>query len=598
MSVGGIIGGDRRRPGMPPELLGRVLLVWLLIAVLMLAANAIAIWQMRFPDPDDTLRLVEVRDWLAGQGWFDLTPHRSDPAAGGVAMPWSRLVDVPIAAVIVVLKPLLGQGPAELVALILVPLVTLGCVLLLVARIAYRLFDEEVAGLACLACAVAVPLAYQLRPMRIDHHGWQVVAMLVAANGLMARDARRGGWAIGTGLAVWLAISIEGLPLAACFVAVTAWKWLRCRADRWWMVHTMVALATVSAALFAATRGFGELGQHCDAISPMHLAVFAWGAGITAGNAWLEPHPKAFTLGGMALAVVGAGLIVWRAAPQCTGGAFVALDPLVRDLWYAQVLEGRPIWLSGPTVMLQSLALPVLGLLAVLRLIAPSSDWLRRWWMDYALLLVAALVIAVFVARASAAACALAAVPMGWQLREWIRAARNARAPRRRVLVLAGVVLALAPALPLSLLLTATPGHAALGPDDSPVRVSNCKIDAAAAQLRRLPPSDILAPLDIGPKLLYATSHRVVATGHHRAAAAMHDVIAAFLADSGAAHAVAVKHGIDYVAICPDLAEAMEYEAIAPSGFAARLRHGNPPAWLRPVPLAGNGGFRLWRVVG
>ena len=87
MSVGAILGGDRRRPGMPPELLGRVFLIWLLIAVVMLAANAMAIWQTRFPDPDDTLRLVEVRDWLAGQGWFDLTQHRIDPAAGRACRP-------------------------------------------------------------------------------------------------------------------------------------------------------------------------------------------------------------------------------------------------------------------------------------------------------------------------------------------------------------------------------------------------------------------------------------------------------------------------------------------------------------------------------
>ena len=91
---------------------------------------------------------------------------------------------------------------------------------------------------------------------------------------------------------------------------------------------------------------------------------------------------------------------------------------------------------------------------------------------------------------------------------------------------------------------------------------------------------------------------RMVATGHHRAVAGMHDVIAAFLADPVAARAIAKRHGIDYVAMCPDLAEAINYEAVAPEGFAARLRHGRPPAWLRPVALTGDGGFRLWKVVG
>ena len=35
---------------------------------------------------DDAMRLVEVRDLIAGQGWFDLMQHRLDPP--GVSMHW------------------------------------------------------------------------------------------------------------------------------------------------------------------------------------------------------------------------------------------------------------------------------------------------------------------------------------------------------------------------------------------------------------------------------------------------------------------------------------------------------------------------------
>jgi hypothetical protein len=37
---------------------------------------------------DDAMRLVEVRDLLAGQAWFDLTQHRLDPPQGSL-MHWS-----------------------------------------------------------------------------------------------------------------------------------------------------------------------------------------------------------------------------------------------------------------------------------------------------------------------------------------------------------------------------------------------------------------------------------------------------------------------------------------------------------------------------
>ena len=50
-------------------------------------------------DNDSLLRLVEVRDLIAGQSWFDLHQYRMG-TVGGLLMHWSRLVDAPIAAII------------------------------------------------------------------------------------------------------------------------------------------------------------------------------------------------------------------------------------------------------------------------------------------------------------------------------------------------------------------------------------------------------------------------------------------------------------------------------------------------------------------
>ncbi|HLW92521.1 MAG TPA: hypothetical protein VKS78_14645, partial [Roseiarcus sp.] len=47
-----------------------------------------------FANTDDAMRMVEVRDWLAGQAWFDLHQYRLDPP-GGVFMHWTRVLDVP-----------------------------------------------------------------------------------------------------------------------------------------------------------------------------------------------------------------------------------------------------------------------------------------------------------------------------------------------------------------------------------------------------------------------------------------------------------------------------------------------------------------------
>src|SRR4051812_17445009 len=64
---------------------------------------------------DDAMRLVQVRDLIGGQGWFDLFQHRLDPP--GASMHWSRVVDVPLAALILLQRPLLGTHGAEAVTL-------------------------------------------------------------------------------------------------------------------------------------------------------------------------------------------------------------------------------------------------------------------------------------------------------------------------------------------------------------------------------------------------------------------------------------------------------------------------------------------------
>ncbi len=331
---------ERRRPALAPDLLIRVTLAWLMISALLIVTNLHALTNYQFPDPDDVLRLVQVRALVDGQGWFDLTQYR----AGGTVMHWSRLVDLPLAAVILALRAIVGQPAAEMVAMIVVPLITLFACLLLIGRIAWRLLGEEMALFACLAFAFSIPVLAQMRPMRIDHHGWQIALVLLAVNGLMARSPRIGGWMVGGALATALSISLEQLPVAAVFMAILAWRWIVDRSERVWLVHSMQALAVVSIALFMATHRLSGVAEVCDAIAPVHLAVFAWGAVVLTVTSALEPRPRTFVFGGYAIAAGGALAIVAQIAPACTSGAFVALDPLSRTMWYDNVLEGMPIW--------------------------------------------------------------------------------------------------------------------------------------------------------------------------------------------------------------------------------------------------------------
>ena len=584
---------ERRRPALSPDLLLRVSIAWAMIAALLLVTNLPAMLAYRFPDPDDTLRMVQVRDLIAGQGWFDLTQHRVDVVGGGVPMHWSRLVDLPLAGMILLLRGLIGQGAAETVSLIVIPLLTFACALLMAARIAWRIIGDEAAGFACLAMALSVPLVQQMRPMRIDHHGWQIVLVLAAMNGLMARSPRRGGWAIGLALAAGLSISIEGLPLAVAICGVAALRWLRDRHDAQWFTATMQGLVAGSLAFFAATRGLSGAIEHCDAISPAHIAAMAVVAVASTGLSRLEPMPRFALVAGLA-AAGAAGLATFLSlAPNCAGGPFSQLDPVVARFWYDSVGEGLPVWEQDVSLALQIVVPPLVGLIACLRLAGRTAGWLRRFWQEYALVLGAALLISLFVARAGAVAGALAAVPLGWQVREWLRASRTLRRKARRALALAGVALALLPALPLTLFALAMPVQASVVARSA---TSSCAIPANVQALRTLPRGEILAPLDIGPQLIYETPHSVVATGHHRGQAAMRTVIETFTGSPEAARAALAARGTSYVALCPDLVEPSRYQDAAPDGFMAGLLAGRAPDWLEPVQVRGDGSLEVWRI--
>ena len=82
---------------------------------------------------DDIMRLLSVRDWIAGQGWYDVTQYRLLPP-DGVDLHWSRYIDLGIAAIIVPLSLAVPMDTAEIVAVAIWPTLILILTLLVMAR--------------------------------------------------------------------------------------------------------------------------------------------------------------------------------------------------------------------------------------------------------------------------------------------------------------------------------------------------------------------------------------------------------------------------------------------------------------------------------
>ncbi len=180
------------RAASEPSLLTILLIFWGAFATALAAAAIFNPDMYVRPDPDALLRMVEVRDLLGGQGWFDMMQYRIDPPHG-VLMHWSRLIDAPIAG-LVLLGDLFGNG--ERFALIAWPLLLflglMGGVMLSATALGGR-----AAAVPALACRSPSPIRCSSTcPNNIDHHNAQyaLLAMMLAAGAEARRAAaaRRG----------------------------------------------------------------------------------------------------------------------------------------------------------------------------------------------------------------------------------------------------------------------------------------------------------------------------------------------------------------------------------------------------------------------
>src|SRR5712672_2200416 len=113
--------------------------LWL-AATFAIAVPSINVGIFNAMSTDDAMRLVQVRDLISGQDWFDLFQHRLDPP--GTSMHWSRVVDMPLAALILLLRPLIGTHGAETVTLFVWPVLMLAAALALVAAIARQMSNR------------------------------------------------------------------------------------------------------------------------------------------------------------------------------------------------------------------------------------------------------------------------------------------------------------------------------------------------------------------------------------------------------------------------------------------------------------------------
>ena len=565
---------------------------WLVVAVLMTLLSRGSLAQRQFPDPDDVMRLLQVRDWIGGQSWFDVTQYRVNPP-DGVPMHWSRLVDIPIAAVILLLRPFAGEQGAETAALVAVPLITLGVAMLLVQRVGLKLMNSGPA----LAAAIATPFSLgglkQMRPMRIDHHGWQIVMALTGLLAALDPRPRRSGIIAGAAMAVWMNISMEGLPFAAAFGALFAWQWLADPAASERLKAYLFALAASSLLLFGLAHWPSTwMHQPHDVITPAYLAAFAAAAAVCAAAVRPGVGQLRARLIWMAVTGVVAIAAAFAVDPHWLVGPFGSLDPVVRQFWYDRVDEGLPVWQAEWAESATGLAQPLVGLVGAAFALLRSSSPQRKLWAIYTFVLFVLTLGGVFVMRTETTASVVALPGTAFLCALALRRARNSSLMPARVVGSAAALCIMTPAYAVPLSVSSVDPRF-----ETAARAwGDCMAKSEVDRLRALPTGYIAAPLDITPAILLETRHRALATGHHRNVSGMRDAIRLFVFPLEKAQQIAERRHFDYVVFCPGAPEAIRYANQGPRSLSAMLRSGKAPKWLERMSISGLYGLQVWRV--
>ena len=553
--------------------------------------KAALVWRTgAFFDTDDAMRAVQLRDWMAGQAWFDLAAHRMGPPEG-LAMHWSRVVDVPLALLVHAFDLVLPTDLGERAARIAFPLALQAGLVAAMAYGARVLAGPRAVAPAALLIAFGVIGERQFQPGRIDHHAPQILLLTLMAATLLdslAPDRARRAMLCGVMIAVSLAISLENLPFVAVLLAVLPGCWVldgaRHRAALRWLAG---GLGTAAPAVFLATvPPWRYAVTSPDSYSAPHLAALLLAAGTLALLSTVDRDrdgvgPAACARrAGLAAGVAGAAAAVLVVAfPQCLAGPFAEVDPVVRRLWLDRVAEVQPLLVAlrrspGSTLVLVG---PIaLSSLAVLSAVFTTSGLARRRWVALAALVAVGIggtAWAIRVADSVQPLALLGAAGLAARLFAWAR--RDGRNPA--AIAAPYLVLLFGASTCWSLLPIGTAAErnlvAVAGPD--------CDAPEAIRPLDRLAPARVFAPIDAGPYLLAHTGLSVVAGPYHRNTAGDAAVLTGFGAAPDAAEAIVRGTGARYVLVCGAAPRS------GPDDLRATLEAGHAPPWLRPVPVEG-----------
>lgn len=570
--------------------------LWLAFCTYFLIDRWSGIRYFSLADTDDNLRISQVRALLAGQDWFDLRQYRLNPPAGA-NIHWSRFVDLPLAGIILALRPLVGGINAERAAVAIAPMLPLLLLFFSLALTCRRLIDRRAYPLVFVAIFFANSVLGMFQPTRIDHHGWQLALLALTIAGLTDPKAGRGGAVVGIASAVSLWIGLEMLIYLSLAGVATVLFWVADPAERRRLSTYALTLGGGTAFGFLVFASYANRLAVCDALSPVWLSDALLASGLLFGLSLLSPADWKVRIGlaiVAGLAVAGFHAAMW---PRCLS-RLEGVSPEVQQLWLSHVREARPIYRHGWRTAVAIASIPVTGIIGwgLLAWVRRRDAAALRRVLAAATPALAAALLLLWQTRTGPAAQLMGLV--GAAALTWIAVPWTQQSKRLLVRVLGTalvVVVGFGAAAPL-----ASTFYPSDNKSDRMKAVDNanakCPSLAGMRAVAQQPKGMVFTFVDLGPRLITVTHHSAVTGPYHRNGQQIADVMNAFRGSEPQAHALIAKYHSDYLLVCPNMATATIFTSEAPNGFYSQLARGKVPAWLEPVELPQDSPFRMWRV--
>lgn len=554
------------------------------------------------PDNDDAMRLVEVRDFLAGQGWFDMMQYRLG-LDGGTLMHWSRFIDLPIASLILFFRMFFSPEGAEAAALTVWPLMLILPLMFFMSLAGRRIAGIEGMHFSLILTAMFVLISPRFVPGSIDHDNVQLGLVALAVAMLVDESYRSRNFAIAAvALAIQLGIGAETTPFVAvaCMAVACLWAWdgeVFAPAAKAFALTLTIA---VSVAFFSLVPPRLYSMVTCDNLSLGFYGIISAGCvGLLLSAFFASRLSRPWR---MAVLVANGAFVLATTvaiAPQCLRNPLADLDPLLVELWLSKVTEAQSIFSIART---QSDTLGAFYATGLLAMFICSFRMLRgdRARLHAVLMALIAInwVIALFQVRGAEFSNLLAIPPLALLLAELrrISAADTEDMGAAFFYVMTAfvsvpAVWAVGGALAHNGIVN---GFSAAAPAKAE-ETANCISREALAPIAGLEPGVIAAASNMGAPLLRFTPHRTLSGPYHRDPDGMLAELHIGLAKPLEAEALLRDAHVTLVAFCKGDPQVQLLSERSPQGLYAQLSAGHVPAYLEPIVATTKSDVRFFR---